>query len=351
MSNNINKVNVCYLNKLFQIKSGSNYKIHFERKNTTPIGVIYVSKALPKELRNELKNTQKIKPVKIIVKGIATQKDIIKYKKSIKYVLPEGLNTITLNSDVIKTSCSICCIKGKRSLSFQLKIKNRIAEEIARRKERVGILRKKDGTFVIRKWKNGRPFNLYKYPNGNPVVYIPLPPSLIKENEKRLFKNGRTSLPSKVELSEKEFQLNISKFFQTKEEKELAYSLLEKGIKVRIPEAHKREGDIITQNPYTQIEVTTIKPVEKDFVKNNPHGEGVHLNARICEGFLRVAKGIVPIFFVVFHEDWMKFKWVRNLIELVRPNVICIPTNFDQGWEEWVANEIQLKLKKHVSIW
>jgi len=229
MFNNIDRVNVYYSNGLFQIEPGNKHKIHFERKTTTPIGVIYVSKLLQKKLQNELKNTRKTKPVKIIVNKIVTERDLIKYKKSIKYILPEGLSLTMPKSGIIKTGCSIFCIKGKSSLNFQLRIKNRILEEIARKKEKVCILRKGDGTFVIRKWKNGRPFNLYKYPNGNPVVYIPIPPYLIKDNEKELFKNGRTSLACKVELSEKEFQIDISKFFQTKEERELAYSLLKKG--------------------------------------------------------------------------------------------------------------------------
>ncbi len=103
----------------------------------------------------------------------------------------------------------------------------------------------------------------------------------------------------------------------------------------------KREADIVLTDYNIQIEITATKPrPQKDNHKNNPHSEGLHINARICEGFLRVAKRIVPYYILIFNKKWMKFKWVHDLCDLVKPKVIIIPTKFEDGWENNLADKI-----------
>jgi hypothetical protein len=75
--------------------------------------------------------------------------------------------------------------------------------------------------------------------------------------------------------------------------------------------------------------------------KNNAHGEGVHINARLCEGFLRVQKGLVKRFFVVFHRAWSNYNWVNDICNIIKPSVIPIFTEFDSGWAEKVSEEIK----------
>lgn len=338
---NVKSVNFHYISEsLCKIRQGITHKIFFERKGKTPIAVIFVGKSLPSTLKRELKETKKNKPVKVIIEGI-NENQLVKYNKSIKYVVPENLDYKINPSDAIFLSCHIRCTKGKHSLNYQLIMKNRIAEEIAVKKDKVAILREPSGTFVIRKWKEGRIFNLYKNQRGHPLVYMPIPPFLIRESEKKIFLRGRTTISSKIKISQQEFDLDISRFFLVKEERELALSLIARNVKIEIPMMHKREADIILPEFNSQIEITTIMPVKnKASSKNGAHGEGVHLNARICEGFLRVSKGIVKYFFVIFHKDWLKQKWVKELLKLTKPYVVCIPTDFGKRWHEDVAKDI-----------
>ena len=132
----------------------------------------------------------------------------------------------------------------------------------------------------------------------------------------------------------------------TKDERELAYALLRRNINVRIPEMRKREADIVLKDYGIQIEITHLKPREKENHKNSPHTEGVHINARLCEGYLRVTKNKTPLYFVVFNETWLNYKWVGDLISEVKPQVRCITTDFEAGWEEIVANKVKSILKE-----
>ena len=107
-----------------------------------------------------------------------------------------------------------------------MNIRHRILEEIALKKEKVLICRDKNGNFIIRKNHNGNSFNFYKNPDGHPLAYMQVSPSLIQEKENNLFKSGRRCFSSRAFLSSKEFQLDVSKFFMNKEEKQHCSNLM-----------------------------------------------------------------------------------------------------------------------------
>jgi hypothetical protein len=101
----------------------------------------------------------------------------------------------------------------------------------------------------------------------------------------------------------------------------------------------ERQGDIILKNSGIQIEITNLLH-GKASNKNNAHGEGIHINGRLCEGFLRVKKQETPLFVVVFNEMWLEQKWVEKLVQQVKPEVIVITTNFKDDWAEDVSRKI-----------
>ena len=148
------------------------------------------------------------------------------------------------------------------------------------------------------------------------------------------FDAGRTAISSKAFLCEKDFDLDISEFFYDERERELAKALKNRGIEIGIPEMGRREADILLPKMNAQIEVTTIMPVKIGKHKNNAHGTGVHINARLCEGFVRVTNKKIDTFFVVVHKDWMEHRWVKDLNEMIKPKVVLVPTDFKNNWAE-----------------
>lgn len=339
------KVNINFLNGYVEISKGNRKNLGFERvKENHPLCVIYVTKLLPKDLINLLKNTKKQKSIRVIIKNIISKADFIKYNRRISYIEPKKQKIKIPKSELIKVGCSIACFRQNNRAWYRFSIRHRVLEEIAIKKEKVMVHRIGD-KFYILKDNLGKEFNFYKGKNGHPLAYMQVSPSLITEKEKKIFMNGRRCISFKAFLSSKDFNLDISRFFMTPEERELAYSLLKQNINIRIPEMRKREADIVLQDSYTQIEVTSIMPRSKEArIKNNPHGEGIHLNARFCEGFFRVTKKITPCFFVVFHKEWMENKWVRDLCDLIKPRVIGIPTDFKNNWTKEVIRKIKQTL-------
>jgi|TARA_Y100000310_G_C20699639_1_gene828523 hypothetical protein len=345
---NMEYLNVSYENKHFILKGGTQKKICIERKKEDcPLCVLHVGKIIDKELLKELKKDRKQRRMKVILKDIISSGELLEYNKIISYIEPDkNMSTIIPESDVINLACNISCIRLKKGFCYTFSIRNKILEEIALKKEKVMILRNGNGEFIIRKYGKGNTFNLYKSKSGYPKVYMPLPPSLIKNEENELFENGRRCFSSRALLSEKEFDLDISKYFVVKEERELAYSLMKQNVSIRIPQMGKREADIVLKDVGAQIEVTNIMPRKGQRHKNNAHGEGSHLNARLCEGFLRVTNKIVPYYFVVFNKAWMDYGWVEDTCDLIKPKVIPLVTNFKDNWAEDIAKKINLKIKQ-----
>ncbi|MCG2720152.1 MAG: hypothetical protein L6266_05530, partial [Nanoarchaeota archaeon] len=245
----------------------------------------------------------------------------------------------------IKVSCFVSAFKNKSGFNYRFSIRHRILKDIAQRKEKIMVSRNKKGYFLITRDSKGGLFSLYTNPKGHPLTYLQISPTLITKDELNLFRKGRRSISSKAFLSKEEFNLDISKFFINKEEQTLASALINQNFNIQIPEMRKREADIILQDYNIQIEITRLKP-RSISNKNNPHGEGAHINARLCEGFLRVTKGIVPYFFVILHKNWLKYQWVNDLINMVKPKVISIATSFENKWEKDVAESIKNNIKR-----
>lgn len=340
----IQRMGIKILEDYIEIYPNNEKRIHLERLNEKhPLCIIHVGRLLPKMIKNMLISTKKQRPIKVIIKNFLKKDELTEYNKRIVYTEPKKQKINIPKLEIIKVGCFISCFRKNNARSYRFNIRHRILEEIAIKKEKVKIHRVKDCFYVL-KDKEGSEFKLYKYKDGHPLVYLMISPSLISEAEKEIFKKRRC-ISFKAFLSKKDFNLDISKYFANKEERELAYALLKNNIHIRIPEMRKREADIVIQEDNSQIEVTRIIPKLNDITKNNPHSEGVHINARICEGFLRVKNKKIPHFFVVFSEKWMKYRWVGELCDMVKPKVIAIPTNFLENWAEEVANKIKLNLK------
>lgn len=337
-------------NKQFILKKGIKKKICIERKKEDhPLCILHVGRIIGRKLPRELKKDNKQRRVKVILKDITNKKELLRYNKLISYIEPNSrLSTHLSEADSINLACSISCFKNKNgTFCYRFSARHKILEEIALKKERVILLRDSAGKFIIRKYKFGRIFNFSKTKRGYPIVYMQMSPSLIKKEENKLFEEGKRSFSSRIILSQKEFKIDIYKFFMTREERELAYALLKKNINIRIPQMGKREADIVLKDNGAQIEVTNLMPRNEDRHKNNAHGEGIHINARLGEGFIRVTKKIIPYYFLILNISWKKYKWVQETCKLVEPNVITLYTDFNGNWSENITKKIISEIKLH----
>lgn len=342
MDKKIKYLDVEYTSDQFILRPGTQRSIVIERKRENrPLSLINVGRFIPTDLKLILRSEKKQRRVKIVLKNITTNKELLFYNNGINYTEVDNINLDIPESEKIKVGCYVSCFRNKNGFNYRFAIRHRILEEIAVKKEKVVIARNKKGEFILKRDKRGRTFNLYKDKKGHALSYMQISPSLVTKKEKRLFESGRRCVSSRAYLSRKEFNLDISQFFMTKTERELAYALLKRNINVRIPEMRKREADIVLKDSGIQIELTNLKPREKENTKNSPHTEGVHINARICEGYLRVSKGLVPSYFVVFNKSWLNYKWINDLILIAEPQVNCITTDFEFGWEKHVADKIK----------
>jgi len=343
MERNIKTVDVIYSGETIIIQPGSKHKLHFERINSTPIIPIYVGKILPQAIVNKIKNHKKTIKTKILIKDIAEQRDLAKYNKAIRYVIPD--NDLQLNANDIYELSAHVTKANDSGPSYQIKIKHKLFEEIAKRKTKVIIFRKGNIFFVKRDDAKGIAFNLYKYPNGHPVIYAPIPPEIITGFEKTLFDKGRRSVKSRVCISPAEFNLELYNFFLVEEEQKLARELTNRNIRVSPPDMRIRSGDLLLRDYKSEIEITTIAP-SNNKQKNGAHGStGAHINARICEGYIWTKNKNLDKYFVVIDKSWSEYNWVNELIDLVKPNVNVLFTSFKKDWENKISEDV-LKIIK-----
>ncbi|MBW3019053.1 hypothetical protein KY329_02630 [Candidatus Woesearchaeota archaeon] len=347
LDNQITYLNAGYNSKEIILRKGSQRSVTIERKKEgRPLATLRVTKLLPKEFVSRLKKERKQKSIKVIIENIAREKVLHEYNLAIKYKKFDDVDCFIPDHEKIKVGCHVSVFRNKSGFNYRFCIRHRILEEIARREESVLLGRTEKGEFVLRRDKRGTNFNLFINKKGHPLVYMQLSPDFITEEEHNLFKSGRRCFSSKALFSRKEFDLDVSKFFMTKDERELARALLTKGVNIRIPEMRKREADIVLNESGAQIEITRVKPRLGENTKNSPHSEGVHINARLCEGFLRVSKGVTPFYIVVFDKQWEGYGWVKELMESVKPKVYCYTTDFEQDWENTIAKKIKTVLCK-----
>ncbi|MCX6802706.1 MAG: hypothetical protein NT067_06370 [Candidatus Diapherotrites archaeon] len=340
LENGIDRISLVFNGNSFVIRRGKNSKVTMERLNRNqPLCVFSVTKIIPNSLKEKAITLRRQLRVNVLVENFCSEIDIRKHNKSVNSLEPSSRMEPVKENEKIDIGCAITCFRSKNSSFYRFSVRHRILEEIADKKEEIILGREKNGNFTIRKNPKGKKLHLYRYPNGHPLAYLQISQKFLTKKEKEIFKNGRRSISYRAFLSEKEFELDISKFFNAKEERELAYSLLKKGVEISIPKMGERQGDIILKKSGIQIEITNLLP-GKASNKNNAHGEGIHINGRLCEGFLRVKKQETPLFVVVFNERWVEQKWVEQLVQQVKPEVIVITTNFKDDWAEDVSRKI-----------
>ncbi|MDD5163716.1 MAG: hypothetical protein PHD95_05935 [Candidatus ainarchaeum sp.] len=336
----INKINLKFCNGKFIVGLGEDRNVTVQRQSHNhPLCIFSVTKLIPSELKKNLFFSNKQLKVDVIVEDIVSGEDLRKYNHSLTSILPDPSIKSIPENEKVDVGCLISCSRTKNSFGYTFKVRHKILEEIALKHKKVILGRNTNGNFIIRKNDQGKEFHLYKYASGTPVAYMQISSQFITDSEKKLFKSGKRCISYRAFLSEKDFNLDISRFFTYREERELAYALLKKGAPIKIPRMRLREADIILRENNAQIEVTNVLPREGEN-KNNPHGEGMHINGRLCEGFLRAVKKEVPIYFVVFNKKWLSLNWVRQLVEQVKPNVVAIGTDFEKGWEDEVSDKI-----------
>lgn len=344
--NGIKKMNLEFNHEEAIISNGESKSITIERKKEGhPLVVTYVSKLLSKDLKDKIRRNKEQLPIRAVIREIVSEGELLEYNNRINRAEPKIYDVNTPKSHLLKVGCFISCFRQNNRRWYRFSIRHRIFEQIFRKGIKVDICREGDD-FLIKKNSKGNEFHFYKNKEGHPLSYMQISPAFLKDNEKEIFKNGRSAISFKAFLCSKDFGLDISEFFYDKKERELAKDLLNQGVEIRIPEMGKREADILLPEINGQIEVTTIMPANIKKNKNNAHGSGVHINARLCEGFVRVVNNKINKFFVVLHKSWMDQGWVRDTYEMIKPRVILLPTDFEENWSAKVAEKIIMEMKK-----
>lgn len=351
LKNGIDRLNIDFEEDRIMLSKGKNKKVSFERlKSDHPLCTMAISKIMPLDLKNKVMGAGKQTSINILIRDILTEEDLFNSNNAFNHLLPKERGNLNLDKkNFIKVGCFISCIKyGKnkdKSGSYRFSVRHKVIERVVKDRYKISLIRNGKDFFII---KDDRGMNMssYKQKKGAALSYVQISKDFLLEEEKDLFSKGRWCVCRDAYVSMKEFGLNICDFFYDQQERELARALIEQGINISQPLMHKREGDILLPDIKGQVEVTKIKPVSGigKKHKNNAHGGGVHINARLCEGFLRINKNEAGIFFVVLHEQWMEYGWVKKLYEKVKPGVILIPTDFEENWNLKAANKIKNEL-------
>ena len=340
LSNGTEKVNLEFDEENAVIKPGNIKKMTIERKREEhPLIVISVAKIMTNELKEKVKSYNAQLPIKIFIRDFVFEKDLVEYNNRINRAEPKEWDISTPKDNLLKIACYVSCFRQNGKRWYRFTVRHRIFEQIIKRKVKVNLCRA-GKEFFLKSNPNGNKMNLYKNKDGYVMAYMQISPSFLTNEEMDLFEKGRSAISFKVFLCNKDLGFDISEFFYDKQEKELAKELINRGISIQVPRMGKREADILLPDIKGQIEVTSVMPVRVAKNKNNAHGEGVHINARICEGFVRVINNKINKFFVVLHKDWMEYQWIKDLYEMIKPKVILIPTDFKVNWTEKAVHSI-----------
>lgn len=323
------------------ISSPGNIRPRFERvKIGQPLTIFTITKITPSEVRRKLEHEKSV-GFKIDIGAIIAKTELRKFQKN---VVDYEFEPITENSQkqaMIKTGCFVSCFRSTKNIFCRLNFRHKIFDEIALNNYRVVFSRRPNGDFAIFQRKDGILLHYYKGKGrGSGIAYVQLPDRFVLPDEKELFEAGRRAISYKAFISAKDFNLDISKYFTDPKERELAFELLRRKILIRHPQPGLREADIVLDGTGNQIEVTKIAPI-MPLQKNNAHGEGVHVNARICEGYLRVKTGKISKYYLVLDRRWLSFSWVKRLMLETCDQVRIIPTDFGCEWASGVADSIE----------
>lgn len=327
------------------IDSGNEKKVTFERKKEKhPLITIAISKLISDEFKEKIRNNNGQLPIKAILKNITSKELIRNDNKKSRRAEPKKWDISTPKENLLKIACCISCFRQNKNKWYRFTVRHRIFEQIIKRGLKVDLCRI-GNEFFLKTNPEGNKMSFHKNKDGHAMAYMQISSSFLNKDEMNLFEKGRCSISSRAFLCNKDFGFDISEFFYDLKEKELVKALVNKGIPIQVPEMGKREADILLPKIGGQIEVTTIMPVGIAKNKNNAHGEGVHINARLCEGFVRVTNNKINKFFVVLYKDWMDYLWVKELYEMIKPKVILIPTDFEGNWAEKTVETLTNHLK------
>ena len=211
--------------------------------------------------------------------------------------------------------------------------------------------------------KIGDSFYLHKDDKGNLITPRPKSQNLfmsikkILPLEKNLLKKKSKTIRVKLELNPEEWGLiELDRFLESKEEKELAKRLILLGYKVSpitCNDENKLDkgcADLLVEleDKKIPIEITITSPSSRDIKRgiNSPHGhQWVKVSGRILPLFLYCLNNKTPCFFIM-NKKWKKYKHVRYFTnKLEKFNCFVLLSNFSKDWAKDIANKIHSKLK------
>lgn len=211
--------------------------------------------------------------------------------------------------------------------------------------------------------KRGNSFYLYKDNKGNLITPRPKSQNLfmslkkIIPLDKKFLKKKSKTIRIKLELNPDEWGLvDLDRFLESEEEKELAKKLILLGYKVSPITSNDENkldkgcADLLLdlKDKKIPIEITTTSPSSRDIKRgiNSPHGhQWVKISGRVLPLFLYCLNSKTPCFFIM-NKKWKKYKHVRYFTnKLEKFNCFVLLSDFSKDWAKDIANKIHSKLK------
>ncbi|MCX6767561.1 MAG: hypothetical protein NTY90_02405 [Candidatus Micrarchaeota archaeon] len=190
-------------------------------------------------------------------------------------------------------------------------------------------------TFLINPCHSEKGRRLYAHSGKR--LRISLPRAALSEQELDVL-STRGRLPVFVGFDPMDLKISQIDSYTVSEEKELAASLMSKGIRIGLKDIRER-GDIILTDYPAAIEIHNSLPNEFSSSKHSIKAGQVRL--RLLEGYYLVKSERFDSYFVVINRNWMKINHIGELVsELRNARVFTILTGFDNGWSNGASDEI-----------
>ena len=180
-------------------------------------------------------------------------------------------------------------------------------------------------------------------PHGKGRTQIAVPKEILKRKE-ILNLNKNSWLPTNIKLNLESFGLTLTDFYHIKEERQIAESLIEKKIKVKIKD-YTDPYDIFLPEYNSCIETHNSIPNQEDFVTRHKVRPAM-VRLRILEADFLIKNNKVNKFFLIINKKWKDKKYINELTEKIDKKVHIIYTDFTNNWNGKVGKEIINLLNK-----
>ena len=144
----IDRLNLFFEKDYLRIFPGTDKKVTIERKSTSPLCTMAITRLAPLTLIKELELMGRQKQVIIRIENLISQEDMENYNNRINHLEPTFNFVKNDKNNLLKVGCNIAHTKYKRSY-YRFNIRNRIFEKIVKDKYKVGLCREGNEFYIF----------------------------------------------------------------------------------------------------------------------------------------------------------------------------------------------------------